>query len=117
RFPSNTELRFMAYQAIVNGARGLSFFGGHLTQVVSPADARAGWNWTFWRESLQPLVQQLASTALAPALVAPAARLTVRASTTDVELGCARPRHSPTCSRCAAAARPRGSSSRGYRRR
>jgi hypothetical protein len=70
RFPSNADLRFMAYQAIANGARGLAFFGGHLAQVMSPADASAGWNWSFWRESLQPLVSELASTALAPALTA-----------------------------------------------
>jgi hypothetical protein len=28
--------------------RGLAFFGGHLTQVTTPADAKAGWNWTPW---------------------------------------------------------------------
>jgi hypothetical protein len=87
RFPSNAELRFMGYQAIVNGARGLVFFGGHLTGVMSPADALAGWNWTFWRQALQPLVQQLASASLAPALVAPAGRAKVRASPArDIEL-------------------------------
>lgn len=86
RFPSNAELRFMAYDAIVNGARGLVFFGGHLTDVMSPADAAAGWNWSFWRQALQPLVQQLASGALAPALVAPAARTAVSASAKEVEL-------------------------------
>lgn len=86
RFPSNAELRFMAYQAIVNGARGLVFFGGHLTEVMSPADAAAGWNWTFWRGALQPLVQQLASSALAPALVAPAPATKVSASSKDIEL-------------------------------
>ena len=54
RFPSAAELRFMAYQAIVNGARGLVFFGGHLTEVLSPADARAGWNWSYWERALRP---------------------------------------------------------------
>lgn len=77
RFPSNAELRFMAYQAIANGARGLAFFGGHVTAVQSPQDARSGWNWTFWRESLEGLVRELSSTALAPALVAPASKLNV----------------------------------------
>ena len=42
RFPTRHELRFMAYQAIVAGARGLMFFGGHLTQASRPADAEAG---------------------------------------------------------------------------
>ena len=43
----------------LNGARGLNFFGGHLTQVARPADARAGWNWTFWEQVLRPLVREL----------------------------------------------------------
>ena len=76
-FPSNAELRFMAYQAITNGARGLAFFGGHVTAVQSPQDASAGWNWTFWRESLEGLVRELSSTALAPALVAAASNAKV----------------------------------------
>src|SRR5436309_2777435 len=74
RFPTLQEERFMAYQAVVAGARGLAFFGGHLAQVMRPADARAGWNWTFWAEVLQPLLAELSSTAVAPALVAPAAK-------------------------------------------
>ena len=61
RFPTLHELRFMAYQAIVAGARGLMFFGGHLTQVARPADADAGWNWTFW--------EQVAAAAAAGALL------------------------------------------------
>jgi len=47
RFPALQEERFMAYQAIVDGARGLVFFGGQLTQVMRPGDANLGWNWTF----------------------------------------------------------------------
>jgi len=86
RFATNADLRFMAYQAIVNGARGLVFFGGHLTSVMSPADAAAGWNWTYWREALEPVVRQLSSSALAPALVAPASRANVVAASKDVEL-------------------------------
>ena len=61
RFPSLSQERFMAYQAIVNGARGLAFFGGHLTQIARPADAQAGWNWTFWERVLRPLLEELAS--------------------------------------------------------
>jgi hypothetical protein len=61
RFPTLQQERFMAYQAIVNGARGLVFFGGHLTQVATPADAAAGWNWTFWERVLRPLVSELSS--------------------------------------------------------
>ena len=53
-FPTLQQERFMAYQAIVHGARGLIFFGGHLTEVCTPDDAKAGWNWTFWRQVLRP---------------------------------------------------------------
>jgi hypothetical protein len=86
RFPSLPEERFMAYQAIVNGVRGLVFFGGHLTQITRPRDAKAGWNWTFWDLVLRPLLNELTSTAVGPALVAPNAAATVTASAQDVEL-------------------------------
>ena len=86
RFPTLQAERFMAYQAIVNGARGLVFFGGHLTQVAAPEDAAAGWNWTFWNEVLRPLVAELTSAAVAPALVAPNAKAAIKPSTPDVEL-------------------------------
>jgi hypothetical protein len=86
RFASPAELRFMAYQAIVNGARGLVFFGGHLTEVMSPADATAGWNWSFWERTLRPLVQELSSDSLGPALSAPSGRSTVTASSSDLEV-------------------------------
>lgn len=76
----------MAYQAIVHGARGLAFFGGHLTQIARPADEKAGWNWTFWELVLRPLLEELTSDAVAPALVAPNASSRVKASAKDVEL-------------------------------
>ena len=76
----------MAYQAIVNGARGLAFFGGHLTQIARPADAQTGWNWTFWERVLRPLFEELTSSSVAPALVAPDSPKAVKASTKDVEL-------------------------------
>ena len=75
----------MAYQAIANGARGLVFFGGHLTSVMTPADAASGWNWTFWRRVLRPVVSELGSSELQPALVAPDAGLAIT-HPADVEL-------------------------------
>jgi hypothetical protein len=86
RFPTLRDERFMAYQAIVNGARGLVFFGGHLTQVMRPRDALLGWNWTFWDLVLRPLVTELTSTATRPALVAPDAPAAVRTTAKGVEL-------------------------------
>jgi hypothetical protein len=86
RFPTLSQERFMAYQAIVNGARGLAFFGGNLTEVMRPADAEVGWNWTFWERVLGPLLEELTSSAVAPALVAPNASKPVRTGTKEVEL-------------------------------
>ena len=89
RFPTLHKERFMAYQAIINGARGLMFFGGDLTQVMRPRDAQAGWNWTFWQLVLRPLVVELASPSVRPALVA-AAVGGVKASAGDVEFSARR---------------------------
>jgi hypothetical protein len=86
RFPTSQQARFMALQAIVNGARGLVFFGGHLTQVCTPADAKAGWNWTYWNRILSPLVVELSSDDVRPALVAPKAKATVKAGVSGVEV-------------------------------
>lgn len=88
RFPSLRQERFMAYEAIVDGARGLMFFGGHVTEVCTPEDAAAGWNWTFWRQVLRPLVRELSSPVLRPALVAPndATNVRPRTARSDIEL-------------------------------
>ena len=86
RFPSLREERFMAYQAIIAGARGLNFFGGELLETMSPADAKAGWNWTFWYEVARPLICELSSPAVGPALDAPAARSEVTADSDDIQL-------------------------------
>ena len=60
----------MAYDAILNGAKALNFFGGNITGCFSGGDATYGWNWSFWQTVLEPLVQQLsASSPIAPALV------------------------------------------------
>lgn len=85
RFPNLLQERFMAYQAIVSGARGLIFFGGDLTAVMRPRDAQLGWNWTFWQLVLKPLVIELSSPSVRPALVAPTVA-GVQASAADVEL-------------------------------
>jgi hypothetical protein len=86
RFPSLHDLRFMSYQAIIAGARGLAFFGGDYTQVMAPRDAVTGWNWTFWHLVLRPLFEELTSGATLPALLAPAAKTTLASSVTDVEV-------------------------------
>ena len=47
-FPTLRQSRYMAYQAIINGARGLMFFGGNIAATLNAQDAPLGWNWTFW---------------------------------------------------------------------
>lgn len=85
-FPTLKQERFMAYQAIITGARGLVFFGGDITKVMNPDDAKSGWNWTFWRTVLKPVVQELSSDSVGPALVAPPAPVKVKANAADVQL-------------------------------
>jgi hypothetical protein len=86
RFPTALEERFMAYQAIVHGARGLFFFGGNITQVMRPIDARTGWNWTFWQLVLKPLLLELTSPSVQPALLAPESSAKVTASASDIDV-------------------------------
>jgi hypothetical protein len=51
---------------------------------MRPADARVGWNWTFWQEVLGPLLTELSSTAVGPALATPRAKTQVAASAADI---------------------------------
>jgi hypothetical protein len=88
-FPTYTQSRFMAYQAINDGARGLTFFGGNVTATLNARDAALGWNWTFWTNVLRPVVQQLGDKSiLAAALTAPNSTLPITFSGTtapDIE--------------------------------
>ncbi len=78
RMPTFFEERFMVYQAIINGARGLNFFGGNLEQAMSPEDRALGWNWHFWNRVLKPVIQEVGThSPLAPALVAPDSKLPI----------------------------------------
>ena len=86
RFPTFLEERFMAYQAIVAGARGLVFYGGNFTQIMRPRDATLGWNWTFWQMVLRPLLTELMSDSVRPALLAPNAAAQVVANAPDIQL-------------------------------
>jgi hypothetical protein len=85
-FPTLQQARFMAYDAIVAGARGLFFFGGQFTQVMSAADRALGWNWTYWKQVQRPLLEELTDAAHAPALVAPVASLKIQANAADIAL-------------------------------
>jgi hypothetical protein len=72
RFPTFFEQRFMAYEAVINGSRGLTFFGGGLMATLNDRDRELGWNWTYWERVLKPLLAEFRSDSpTAAALVAP----------------------------------------------
>jgi hypothetical protein len=83
-FPTLPQARFMAYDAIIAGARGLFFFGGQIKGAMTAADRRLGWNWTYWQRVLRPLLQELTDAAHNPALTAPDSAHKLTASAADV---------------------------------
>jgi hypothetical protein len=86
RMPTFPEERFMVYQALINGARGLIFFGGHLPQAMNERDAALGWNWTFWERVLRPVIEEVgAKSPLYPALLAADSKLAVKCSSAEIE--------------------------------
>jgi hypothetical protein len=81
RFPTFPEERFMTYEAIINGARGLIYFGGDNLEAMSSADRKLGWNWTFWTKVLRPVIEEIGTKSpLYPALVAPNSDLKIEAT-------------------------------------
>ena len=85
-FPTLQQARFMAYDAIIAGARGLFFFGGHIAAAMNAADRKRGWNWTHWRHVQRPLLLELSDAAHRKALLAPKSAVRVRASSPDIAL-------------------------------
>jgi hypothetical protein len=57
--PSLGQERYMAYDAIINGARGLLFYGGHNPHCYHAQDRALGWNWTFWSQVIKPLLNEI----------------------------------------------------------
>lgn len=81
RFPTFFEQRFMSYEAIINGSRGLTFFGGGLLPTLNQRDRKLGWNWTYWERVLKPLLQEFVpSSPIAAALIAPDSKLQLQVS-------------------------------------
>ncbi len=76
-FPTFREARYMMYQAIICGANSLSFFG--MPVALTGRDAELGWNWTYWRAVLRPLLEEIKpGSELYPVLVAPESRYSLR---------------------------------------
>jgi hypothetical protein len=87
RFPTFHEERFMTYEAIINGARGIIYFGGGLKQTLAERDRPYGWNWTYWNRVLRPVIEEIGDKSqLAEALCAPNSKLAVKASDDGIEL-------------------------------
>jgi hypothetical protein len=85
--PTRRQERYMIYDAILNGARSLAFYGGNINRCWNTRDAGLLWNWTFWDEVLEDLIQEInAESPIAPALVNPGSTrvLTSSDATTQV---------------------------------
>lgn len=86
RFPTFHEQRFMTYDAIINGARGLMYFGPHIESSLSAKDKKLGWHWQFWNNVQRRVVQEIGSKSpLYPALLEGDSQLPVRCSHKDIE--------------------------------
>ncbi|HET6456891.1 MAG TPA: hypothetical protein VFI02_21030 [Armatimonadota bacterium] len=78
-FPTFRQERYMAYQAIIKGARGLFFFGMNL--CLEGRDAELGYNWTFWNQVMRPLLREIGEgSELHSALLAPDSKIPLKVS-------------------------------------
>jgi hypothetical protein len=69
-FPTFREERYMMYEAIICGADSVSFFG--MPVGLTGRDAELGWNWTYWRAVLRPLLAEIKQgSELYPVLTSP----------------------------------------------
>jgi hypothetical protein len=86
RMPTHPETRFMTYQALINGARGLLYFGGHIDKAIPEQDKQYKWAWTHWRRVLRPVIEEIGSKSpLYPALLAPESKLPIKCSDPKIE--------------------------------
>jgi hypothetical protein len=86
RFPTFPEERFMTYQAVINGARGLTYFGGAIPSGMTAEDKKLGWNWRFWNRVLRPVVEEIGTKSpLYPALLEPDSKLPVKVKGAGIE--------------------------------
>lgn len=84
RFPTFAEERYMSYQSIIGGARGLLYFGGNVEACLNSRDKPLGWNWHFYEAVLRPLLEEFRpGSPVYPALVAANSKLPVRVEGAD----------------------------------
>jgi hypothetical protein len=83
RFPTFAEERYMSYEAIINGARALLYFGGDIRASLNERDAAYGWNWTFFERVLRPVLDELRPDGpIYPALTAPESKAPIQSDAT-----------------------------------
>ncbi|MGI8906930.1 MAG: hypothetical protein ACR2IE_10615 [Candidatus Sumerlaeaceae bacterium] len=84
RFPSFHQQRYMAYAAVINGARGLNWQGPALPSTLNETDAPLEWNWTYWRKVQKALVEELGvDSRVNPALVIADSKMPVKVEGAD----------------------------------
>lgn len=80
--PTFDQARYMMYQAIICGAKGIHWFGFPL--ALSEKDAPYGWNWTYWFDVLKPLLSEVKKgTELNGVITAPKNDLRLKVSGAD----------------------------------
>jgi len=85
--PTRLQERYMIYDAIINGARNLAFYGGNNANCWNSTDSASGWSWTFWNGVLKGLIQEInAGSPIAPALVNPGSTHTLTSSDGSTEV-------------------------------
>jgi len=85
--PTRAQERFMIYDAIINGARMLAFFGGNNPRCWNADDTAHAWSWTFWNTVLKGLIGEInAISPLAPALVSADTTQALRASDSTTQV-------------------------------
>jgi hypothetical protein len=90
RMPTFPESRFMTYDAIINGARGVNYFGGANRLSLNERDAALGYNWTFWDRTLKPLLAEINAKARWPSAGRPNSKLPIKVNGEGIELSPAR---------------------------
>jgi hypothetical protein len=84
RFPTFPEQRYMSYESIIAGARGLLYFGGNVPQCQTEEDRALGWNWSYYGKVLKPVLDEFNPAGpLYPALIAPDSKLAVTVEGAD----------------------------------
>jgi hypothetical protein len=80
--PTRDQMRFMIWDAIINGAQGINLFGGQLQSCWRGTDATYGWGWTAFNRAAPTLRELRAMNAV---LVSPRRPLPVRTGWEGIE--------------------------------